>query len=103
VDANFREDRWRQTFLRAAARWGVPGLFFQCRTDPDTAKARLGLRRGDASDAGWSVYQELARSWEEAGDVTRPALHEIQSGGSEEETLAQALTVLQKLNHGLHG
>ncbi|HEY7426852.1 MAG TPA: AAA family ATPase [Gemmataceae bacterium] len=95
VDATFREERWRRTFLEAAVRWGVPALLLLCRADPDIVRARLERRRRDVSDADWSVYLSLARSWQEVGDSTRPFSHEIASGGSVEETLAQGLEMLR--------
>lgn len=101
VDATFREERWRQAFLAAADRWGVPVVLLLCRVDPDIAYRRLVHRRGDVSDADWPVYQALANNWQEISDFTRPFTHEISSGGSGQETLAQGLRVLRamKLHH----
>jgi len=95
VDATFREERWRQAFLTAAVRWGVPAVLLLCHADPDIVRARLEGRQHDVSEADWQVYQSLAQSWQEISDFTRPFLHEISSGGSAEETLAQGLQVLQ--------
>jgi predicted kinase len=100
VDATFREERWRQAFLAAAIRWGVPAVLLLCRVDPKTARSRLEGRRRDVSDADWRVYQSLAQSWQEISDFTRPFLHELSSGGSAEETLAQGLQTLRAM--GLH-
>jgi aminoglycoside phosphotransferase family enzyme/predicted kinase len=100
VDATFREERWREAFLAAAVRWGVPAVLLLCRVDPAIAHGRLEHRRHDVSDADWRVYQSLAQSWQEIGDFTRPFLHEISSSGSAEETLAQGLQTLLEI--GLH-
>jgi aminoglycoside phosphotransferase family enzyme/predicted kinase len=100
VDANFREESRRRLFLEAAVRWGVPGVVLLCRAGPEEVRARLHCRRGDASDADWPVYLEAARQWEEAGPLTAPALREVASGASPEETLSRALVVLRDV--GLH-
>ncbi len=98
VDASFGEDEQRQAFLRAATRLGVPGVFLLCRADAATARARLGKRRGDVSDADWSVFQEAARRWQEPGLLTRIALRELSTTGNPEQTLALALEALRVLN-----
>ena len=100
VDATFREERWRQGFLAAAVRWGVPAVLLLCRADSAIAHGRLEHRRHDVSDADWRVYQSLAQSWQGISDFTRPFLREISSGGSAEETLAQGLQTLREI--GLH-
>ncbi len=64
VDASFREESRRRLFLDAARRWGVAGCMLLGRADPDVVHSRLAGRRGDASDAGWAIYQEAARRWE---------------------------------------
>jgi aminoglycoside phosphotransferase family enzyme/predicted kinase len=101
VDATFREERWRREFLEAAIRWSVPAVLILCRAGSDLVRERLARRRHDVSDADWSVYQSLAQSWQEAGDFTRPYLHEISSEGPVEDMLAQGLAILRAL--GLHG
>jgi predicted kinase len=98
VDASFREDRWRRLFLETATHWGVPAVFLHCRADGAAIRARLGQRRGDASDADWNVYLQAAARWQEPGDRTRPALREIDSTSGEQETLAQALEVLREFH-----
>jgi aminoglycoside phosphotransferase family enzyme/predicted kinase len=97
VDATFREENWRRTFLEAAARWAVPAIFLLCRADPSVARERLERRHHDVSDADWSVYQSLAQSWQAIGDFTRPFLREISSDGGVEETLVQGLETLRGL------
>jgi len=82
VDANFRAERQRQMFLDAALRFGVPVLFLVCEAEPATVKARLDSRRGDASDADWAVYQQVAQNWEKPGPRTRRLLHIIPTGDS---------------------
>jgi aminoglycoside phosphotransferase family enzyme/predicted kinase len=98
MDASFREDRWRRTFLETATRWGVPALFLHCRAEAAAVRTRLGQRRGDASDADWNVYTQAAARWEEPGSRTKDFLHKIDSTPSPEQTLSQAVDVLRYLH-----
>jgi aminoglycoside phosphotransferase family enzyme/predicted kinase len=101
VDATFREDQQRQAFLEAAVRWGVPGGMLLCQAEPETVRQRLVARQGDASDADWSVYLQVAENWEEIGGFTRSALQTISTEGSPEQVLSRALDALRQ--SGLHG
>lgn len=96
VDANFPEDTWRQVFLEAATRWGVPGFFLLCQAQPDVVRERLANRRDDASDADWSIHQKAAEMWEEPGPRTRSALQTVSTGGSMEGVLSQAADALRR-------
>jgi predicted kinase len=95
VDANFRQERRRQTFLEAATAWGVPAALLVCRADAEVARRRLAGRRGDASDAGWEYYLEAAREWEGPGPRALPLLHELDANGGPERTLEAALQALR--------
>jgi aminoglycoside phosphotransferase family enzyme/predicted kinase len=97
VDATFREEHGRQTFLEMAARWGVPGVLLLCHAKPETVRCRLQARCGDASDADWPIYQIMARRWQEPGFLTRQASHVIGTEDSPERILARALDVLRDL------
>jgi aminoglycoside phosphotransferase family enzyme/predicted kinase len=101
VDATFREEQKRQTFLKAAAEWGVPSSILLCQAEPETVRKRLEHRRSDASDADWSVYLHLAANWEETGSLTGQALHSISTEADPEHALAQALDALRQA--ALHG
>jgi uncharacterized protein len=94
VDASFGDDRRRQTFLEAANRLGVPGMFLLCKAPGDTIRERLAARRGDASDADWAIHLRAAESWQSPGTITRAALREINTAGSRQESLASALDAL---------
>ncbi|HTU23202.1 MAG TPA: AAA family ATPase, partial [Gemmataceae bacterium] len=96
VDATFREERMRRTFLEAAVRWGVPANLLLCRAEPETVRHRLAQRQGDVSDADWSVYKHLAEHWEEVGAQTRPVCHVIVTEGGAEESLSRALAILRQ-------
>jgi hypothetical protein len=70
IDATFVEEARRRQFFEAAARWAIPVLFLVCEAEPAAVKVRLESRRGDVSDADWSIYREIARRWEEPGAKT---------------------------------
>jgi aminoglycoside phosphotransferase family enzyme/predicted kinase len=97
VDANFREERRRAEFLAAAVRRGVPGCLLVCHAEPETVRRRLEARRGDVSDADWSVYRLVAREWEEPGASTRRVSQTISTEGTREQARARALDALRQL------
>jgi predicted kinase len=97
VDATFREEKKRQQFVEAAMRWGVPCGILLCQAAPQTVRARLAARHGDASDADWAVYALLSASWEEPRPTKDMAVQAISTEGSPELALAQALESLRQL------
>jgi len=97
VDASFVEEKNRRTFLEAAGRLGLPAAFLVCRAEPEEIRVRLANRRGDASDADWSVFQRAAGRWEEPGPSTRQVLREVPTGGTSQQALARALEALSEL------
>jgi aminoglycoside phosphotransferase family enzyme/predicted kinase len=96
VDANFKEESRRQAFLAGAARLGVPAVCLLCQAPPETARARIGARRNDASDADWSIYCQAVECWEEPGPATRPVTCPILTAGTAEQTLDLALAALER-------
>jgi uncharacterized protein len=100
VDASFRVDADRRLFLETASRWGVPALVFLCRAEPEIVRARLERRRGDASDADWSIFQKTTEQWENPGPFTSAPFFNIDTGRDPTEALSQALRVLRE--RGLH-
>jgi aminoglycoside phosphotransferase family enzyme/predicted kinase len=106
VDATFRQEQYRRTFLEAAERWGVPAGLLVCQAEPATVRTRLEQRHGDVSDADWSVCLQAAQSWEAIGPLTRRSLHTISTEGNAEQAVGRALEVLRRLNgwrHRVHG
>jgi uncharacterized protein len=60
VDASFREEKRRRSFLEAATGWGVPGVLMLCKAGAETVRARLRGRRNDAWGPGtssWSISE----------------------------------------------
>ena len=95
VDASFREEATRQAFLDAARRSGVPGLLLLCEAAPGRVRERLAARKGDASDADWSVYLAAAERWEAPGPKTSSRLHRISTRKEPAQALALALGALR--------
>lgn len=97
IDASFIEESRRRAFLEVAADWRVPVVFFVCQTDSEHARQRIQARRGDASDADWSVYLLASERWEEFGPQTRLVAHEVSNNGDPSDALANARQHLEKL------
>jgi predicted kinase len=95
VDATFREEKRRRTFLDAAVGWGVPAGILLCEAGAETVRRRLTERQADASDADWSVYLQLAEEWEKFGPKTAQTCHPVRTEGSAREVLALALEGLR--------
>lgn len=96
VDATFRHENQRRTFLEAAIRCGVPAILLLCRAGPAAVRGRLAQRQQDASDADWSVYLRIAENWEKVGELTRLVCNTISTEGRAEEALSAALEVLRR-------
>lgn len=100
VDATFREEQQRKSFLNTAVRYGVPATIVICTASPETVRRRLAERTGDASDADWGVYLHVAANWVGFGEEVRRVLHSVSTEGTAEETLGRALEILHQV--GLH-
>jgi aminoglycoside phosphotransferase family enzyme/predicted kinase len=97
VDANFRTEAQRRMFLEAAHRWALPGCLIWCRADEAVIRTRLQERRGDASDADWTVYLQAARECQPFSQATRTNVYGIDTGGPIAESLRQAIAILRTL------
>lgn len=96
IDANFPAETLRARFLAAARSWGIPAVLLHCQTKPEIVRARLSARHGDASDADWTIHQQLADAWEPFSPCTSRCAHSLQTNGSLEETLFQAAAILRQ-------
>jgi aminoglycoside phosphotransferase family enzyme/predicted kinase len=97
VDATFREDGRRRTFLALARRRCIPALALHCRADLFSIRKRLEERQGDVSDADWQVLVDVERRWEPLGEQTSPSTKTISNNGPQELALQQALEALREL------
>jgi len=97
VDANFREEAQRCSFLETGIEWGVPAILFVCEVSDATARQRLQDRKGDISDADWGMRQQLAAEWEPLGPLSsRFAVH-LSTELPADWVLGQALSSLEML------
>lgn len=94
IDATFREDRYRRRFYHLALQLGVPLIFMVCEANPDTVRHRLGQRRGDASDADWSVYMKLP--WEAESPPVARLSHRVSTENDLALVRETALAILRK-------
>jgi aminoglycoside phosphotransferase family enzyme/predicted kinase len=94
VDASFGKEKRRQAFLNAAAQLAVPVVFMLCQVEAEVARRRLQCRRGDASDADWSVYRQATERWETIGPAIRGVLCEVPTSGTKDQALSRALALL---------
>lgn len=70
VDATFQRESFRHRFLQLALDCGVRAVWLECDAPPDVVQQRLLSRRGDPSDADWSVYQLVRDRWESASEFS---------------------------------
>jgi aminoglycoside phosphotransferase family enzyme/predicted kinase len=96
-------ERCRRTFLEAAVRWGVPGGMLICTAKPETVHERLLKRQQDASDADWSIHQQVAEEWEEACPATRRVMFFISMDEDLEPAVVRASEIIEKLSVGAAG
>jgi aminoglycoside phosphotransferase family enzyme/predicted kinase len=94
VDATFADEGLRKKFLACARDLCVPALWFVCGAAPELVRARLAARKGDASDADWSVYEQARRNWTEPSDPSRAVMIEIDTGAGPDRALSDALRAL---------
>lgn len=100
VDASFSTEANRRRFLDLARQWGAPVRFLFCHADPTVVRRRLEGRRGDASDAGWSIYVQAAEHWEPPGEETLRAAATIATDHDRPSPLTRSLEILSA--DGLH-
>jgi len=100
VDATFQEESKRRAFLDAARAWGVPSVVFTCEAPVDEIRYRLDRRAAhhDVSDADREIYEAVRKRWEEPTPRSETTLRTIDTAGTPEESLAQALDTLRALH-----
>lgn len=96
IDANFREDQCRQSFVEAASRRGVPVLFIHCKAAPEVTRARLQTRMNDASDADWRIYERLRQTWQPVGAEWQRRAFPVDTSGSVAENEQRVREILHE-------
>jgi aminoglycoside phosphotransferase family enzyme/predicted kinase len=97
VDATFRQERQRRSFVELAIHCGLPVAMLMCEAPLRVLRERLEKRKHDASDADWAVCQQAAASWEKADAAAQRVTHRIGTEGTAEQTFARAYDVLRVL------
>ncbi len=95
VDASFKEERRRQSFIDAARDWGVPVRFIECTSAPELVRERLAQRKDDPSDADWRIYEHVRATWEALSPRTSALHAQVDTSGTPEQSLAQAVAALR--------
>ena len=95
IDASFHDEERRLAVVEVAKRLAVPVLFLVCEVDPEVVEERLRSRRRGASDAGRSVYREMAGRWQPPGECTGPLVRPVDAAVSAEESLDAAIELLR--------
>lgn len=85
IDASLWEQARREPFYRLAQKLRLPFLFFTCQADEGIVRERLQKTERYASDADYTVYQQMAERWQEP-----PATWEA-VGINTEKSLAESL------------
>ncbi len=96
IDASFGKETHRRCFLDAARRGNVPAVFLNCQAAPEVIHARLDGRRGDTSDADWSIHLQVAARWEEPTSKTRKDVIIINTGANPEASARMAVEQLRE-------
>ncbi len=99
VDATFQRDSNRQQFLQLAIDCGIRAVWLECTAPADIVRQRLEARRGDASDADWSIYELVRMQWESGSAFTERNHATVESGDDSGSTLKSACDILTA--HGL--
>ena len=90
IDASFQNEVRRRIFLDAGGRWGVHACLILCQAGADVVRERLTHRRGDPSDADWTVYTEIVWRWEELSPRTKAMTRRVETGATKEAAVARA-------------
>lgn len=96
VDATFQREQDRQSFLQLALECGTRVAWIECTAPPEITKQRIDSRRGDASDADWTVYLLVRSRWQEPSEQTRRFYEQIETGLSSEVASNSALAALRR-------
>jgi predicted kinase len=96
VDATFRGEENRTSFVKGIRDMGAPALLIHCQADPQVVRGWIESRPGDPSDAYWDVYKRMAESWEEFGEDTGRLAKVLRTEGPIQDLRDRALGVLME-------
>lgn len=96
VDASFKEEARRRAFVELARELGVPARLLLCVAPDATVRERLAGRTGDPSDADARIHAFVRSTWEPLAADTESLADEVDTSGSPERSLAQALAHLAR-------
>ncbi len=99
VDAMFSRAAQRRRFLDVARRMGIPVALVHVHCPAELVHERMHSRTQDAqetSDADWTVYQSLAKSFETPDDVHPSLLLNYQSESPAGPAVTDVLTILAR-------
>ncbi|MEZ4317153.1 MAG: AAA family ATPase [Myxococcota bacterium] len=95
IDASFGRDPWRRRMLQVAREHGVPAVFLFAHAERDVVAGRLAARTNDPSDADLAVHDAAAAAWEPESPAVRERSAHIDTSGSPEQAVRQALSALR--------
>lgn len=95
VDATFHREGRRRSFIALARELNVRLIVFICDLPPERAHRRLARRTDDPSEADWEVYKLLSREWEPIAEEEPRTVFKIDTSGSKESFIREALDHLQ--------
>ncbi|MBD3670438.1 MAG: AAA family ATPase [Gammaproteobacteria bacterium] len=95
VDATAQRRSQRELFYALARRLGLPYVIVEFTAAPDTLRARIVARRGDASDADLNVLEHQLAHWEALGDDESP--HSICVDTEKDVHLEQIVVKIRQL------
>ncbi len=97
VDATFQREQDRQSFLQLAIDCGTRTAWLECTASPEITKQRIEARKGDASDADWSVYQLVRSRWQTPSAMTARYHEQVNTTLSENAAVEEAIGILCRL------
>ena len=95
IDATFVDAARREAFVHAAVAWGVPVLMLVAHAPRELIRERLAARKGDPSDATFTVYEALAKRWAPIDPLLCPHA-QVDASGTPREMLSDATRALSR-------
>lgn len=97
VDATFRDPVQRQRFIDTAKTEGALFALIVCECDREITKGRLLARKNDLSDATWSVFEAMEKTWSLPEASSLAECFVVNTEKEQELTLRRAKGFLRKI------